>query len=108
MRPRLSTILLVWMGIIACNNLRVFGQAPTGNPGSVPLKIWVVGEVKSDGTAPWQMSLSGAFLPTQPGGTSPAAATSNGFEQMLVEKMVTLNGVPCEPFREYTILFESQ
>ena len=52
MRARFSTFLFLGFALATFGSLRLLAQAPIGNPVSVPLKIWVVGEVKSDGSAP--------------------------------------------------------
>ncbi|WP_414664427.1 RHS repeat-associated core domain-containing protein [Horticoccus sp. 23ND18S-11] len=89
---------------------RALAQSPVGNPATVPLKVWVVGEVASpdSGGTPWRMTLGGDFTPTQPGMPAPEDVSVQGGDPSLTEKLVTLNGVPCEPFREYTLAFWSQ
>ena len=108
MQTRFSVVVLFWCAIAATNGSRLLAQAPTGNPVLVPLKIWVVGEVKSELTYDWQMTLSGSFLPTQPGGSPPGPVTATGHDLQIVERMVTLNGVTCEPFRDYSLSFEAE
>ena len=108
-RNKFLFVSSLWFALFA--PLATQAQAPRGDPVSVPVKIWVVGDVMTgSGGEPWYMSLDGStFLPTYPGGLSPDSAYVSNADQpevMQDNMVVTLNTVPCEPFRDYDVQFE--